>query len=156
MRAVIQRVNQASVMINGKCFSTIQKGLLVFLGIAVQDTLNDAYYLAKKIANLRIFSDEYGHMNLSVQDSKAEILVVSQFTLHAQTRKGNRPSFIIAARPEQALPLYDEFIATIRELSDCPVHTGKFGADMKVCLENDGPVTIFIDSQDAIAPSITT
>ena len=150
MRAIIQRVNQASVSINGNGFSKIQKGLLLFIGVELQDTLDDAFYLAKKIAALRIFGDEAGQMNLSVHDINAEILVVSQFTLHAQTRKGNRPSFILAARPEQAILLYEAFISYIKDLSGCSVQTGKFGADMKVLLENDGPVTIFIDTKEVV------
>ena len=125
----------------------IQQGLLILLGIETEDQEGDADYLVQKISNLRIFSDAEGKMNLSIQDVGGQFLVVSQFTLHADTRKGKRPSYIRAARPEQAIPLYEYFIAELQKLSISKVQTGRFGADMQVALVNDGPVTIIIDSK---------
>lgn len=148
MRVVIQRVSSASVVIEGHEKSRIGWGLLILLGIEHDDGAEDIDWLCKKIAALRIFSDEAGLMNLSVQDIAGEMLVISQFTLHASTKKGNRPSFIRAARPETAIPLYEKFVQTLAQESGRPVHTGEFGADMKVSLVNDGPVTILIDSRD--------
>jgi len=146
MRAVIQRVSRASVSIDEEVCGAIANGLLILLGICVDDSKADADWLAAKIANMRIFSDKQGHMNLSVIDCGGELLVVSQFTLHAKTKKGNRPSFIDAARPEQAIPLYEYFIRKLEEETKSEVKTGKFGAMMQVSLVNDGPVTIVIDS----------
>lgn len=148
MRIVIQRVSQASVTIDQVEKSRIGPGLLILLGIEQEDTLEDMEWLCKKIAALRIFSDEAGLMNRSVQDIEGEILVVSQFTLHASTKKGNRPSFIRAARPEMAIPMYENFVEMLRRESGRPVLTGEFGADMKVSLLNDGPVTILMDSKN--------
>lgn len=147
MRALLQRVSQASVTVDGQVKSRIDAGLLLLLGIEHDDTPEDAAWLCKKIAAMRIFSDAAGLMNLSVQDIGGSILVISQFTLHASTKKGNRPSFIRAARPEQAIPLYEGFVQLLETESGCPVKTGVFGADMKVALVNDGPVTIWIDSK---------
>lgn len=148
MRVVIQRVSSAAVAIEGKEKSRISAGLLLLLGIEHEDGGEDIDWLCKKIAALRIFSDAAGLMNQSVQDIAGEILVVSQFTLFASTKKGNRPSFIRSARPEQAIPLYEQFVAVLRATSGCPVYTGEFGADMKVSLLNDGPVTILMDSKN--------
>lgn len=148
MRTVIQRVSEASVHIKGIEKCRIGGGLLILLGIESDDTAEDIGWLCKKIAALRIFSDEAGLMNLSVQDIAGEIIVVSQFTLFASTKKGNRPSFIRSARPEIAIPLYEKFVETLRNESERPVKTGEFGADMKVSLCNDGPVTILIDSKN--------
>lgn len=148
MRLVIQRVSEASVKIDGKVKDAIQKGLLVLIGIENNDTQEDVAWLTQKLINLRIFSDENGLMNLSVKDIDGEILIISQFTLHAKTKKGNRPSFIDAARPETAVPLYEFFIEQTKQLLEKNVATGIFGADMKVSLINDGPVTIFIDSKN--------
>lgn len=147
MRVVIQRVSQASVTIDGAEKSRIGPGLLILLGIEADDDETDIQWLCKKIAALRIFSDADGLMNLSVQEMDGELLVISQFTLHASTKKGNRPSFIRAARPEQAIPLYEAFVKTLTWETKRPVQTGAFGADMKVSLVNDGPVTICIDSK---------
>jgi D-tyrosyl-tRNA(Tyr) deacylase len=148
MRAIIQRVAYAKVSIDGSVHASINKGLLVLLGIEENDGEEDAEYLSNKISQMRIFSDAEGKMNLSVKDCEGEILLVSQFTLHAQTRKGNRPSFILAARPEKAIPLY-EFTRNlfIRNFGE-GLKSGVFGADMKIELLNDGPVTIFIDSKN--------
>ncbi|MBK8968571.1 MAG: D-aminoacyl-tRNA deacylase [Saprospiraceae bacterium] len=147
MRVVIQRVSQASVTVDGAEKSRIGPGLLILLGIEADDDETDIQWLCKKIAALRIFSDAEGLMNLSVQDIDGALLVISQFTLHASTKKGNRPSFIRAARPEQAIPLYENFVKTLTWETRRPVQTGAFGADMKVSLVNDGPVTIWIDSK---------
>lgn len=136
------------MVINDMEKSRIGQGLLVLLGIELDDTTEDLEWLCKKIATLRIFSDEAGLMNRSVQDIGGEILVVSQFTLHASTKKGNRPSFIRAARPETAIPMYEKFVEMLRQESGRPVRTGEFGADMKVSLLNDGPVTILMDSKN--------
>ena len=148
MRAVIQRVSKASVTIEGKIHSKIKNGLLVLLGIEDADTMEDIKWLSGKIVNLRIFNDEKGVMNVPVKDLDGEILLVSQFTLHASTKKGNRPSFIKAGRPELAKPLYESFIKTCEQLTGNPVKGGIFGADMKVALINDGPVTILLDSKN--------
>lgn len=148
MRVVIQRVSQASVEINQHIKSKIGVGLLILLGIEHDDTYEDIEWLCGKIARLRIFGDEDGAMNLSVLDVNGDIIVVSQFTLHASTKKGNRPSFMKAARPEVATPLYQQFIATLQKELGKSIQTGEFGADMKVALINDGPVTILIDSKN--------
>lgn len=147
MRVVIQRVSEASVTIDGTVKSAIGWGLLVLLGIEHEDTEEDIAWLCKKIVQLRIFGDEDGKMNRSVQDTAGEILVISQFTLHASTKKGNRPSYIKAARPEVAIPLYERFLDQLSIALGKPVGSGAFGADMKVRLLNDGPVTIWIDSR---------
>ncbi|MGC8744515.1 MAG: D-aminoacyl-tRNA deacylase [Verrucomicrobiia bacterium] len=147
MRAVIQRVLESSVTINGEKKASIGKGLLVLLGIEDADTEEDIEWLAGKIARLRIFSDSQGLMNLSIQDVGGDIIVVSQFTLFASTKKGNRPSFIRASKPEFAIPMYEKFLKKLSQESGKPVKCGEFGADMKVSLINDGPVTIFIDSK---------
>jgi D-tyrosyl-tRNA(Tyr) deacylase len=146
MRIVVQRVSEASVRIDGKIVGSIAQGLMVLLGVETTDSQTDADYLIQKLINLRIFNDEEGKMNLSIQDVGGELLVVSQFTLHASTKKGNRPSYIRAARPELAIPLYQYFIEQARIQLNSNVQTGEFGADMKVSLVNDGPVTIIIDS----------
>lgn len=148
MRVLIQRVAKASVEINQKEHSSISNGLLVFLGIEENDTDEDIAYLCKKIANLRIFDDENGIMNNSVIDITGHIMVISQFTLHASTRKGNRPSYIKAAKQEIAIPIYKRFCEELQYKSGIEIRTGKFGADMQVSLINDGPVTIWIDSKD--------
>ncbi|MCP4441442.1 MAG: D-tyrosyl-tRNA(Tyr) deacylase [Aureispira sp.] len=147
MRIVLQRVSEASVTINGQVNSSIEKGLLLLLGIEPTDSQEDVNWLCKKVLNMRIFNDAEGKMNLSVQDVGGDIIVVSQFTLHANTKKGNRPSFIRAARPETAIPLYESFVKKLEQLSGKTVGTGEFGAEMKVTLLNDGPVTIIIDSK---------
>jgi D-tyrosyl-tRNA(Tyr) deacylase len=148
MRAVIQRVKQASVVIDSVVKAAIQQGLLVFVGIGDEDTREDLVWLSGKITRLRIFGDENNLMNLSVTDVHGEILVVSQFTLHASTKKGNRPSFIQASKPETAIPLYESFLQQLRTDLGKPVMSGEFGADMKVQLINDGPVTIIIDTKN--------
>lgn len=147
MRAIVQRVSEASVKIDGEIHSKIQRGLLVLLGIEESDTVEDLVWLAAKLVNMRIFADEQGMMNKSLSDVMGEMLIVSQFTLHASTKKGNRPSFIRAAKPEFAMKLYEMFCAQVyRELSREP-KTGIFGADMQVSLVNDGPVTILVDTK---------
>ena len=148
MKAVIQRVSQASVTIDSKIVAEIQKGLVVLVGIEDADTQEDILWLTSKIANLRIFEDEKEVMNLSVKDCNGDIIVVSQFTLHASTKKGNRPSYIKAAKPEIAIPLYEKFIAQLEQEIGKKLQTGKFGADMKVLLLNDGPVTIVMDTKN--------
>lgn len=148
MRVVIQRVSEASVTIEGSVKSAISKGLLVLLGIEDQDDQQDIEWLCGKIAKLRIFNDDNGVMNLSLLDTGGEAIVVSQFTLHASTKKGNRPSYIKAASPEIAIPLYEAFVKKLEKTLGKPVGTGEFGADMKVQLLNDGPVTIIIDSKN--------
>lgn len=148
MKAVIQRVTSASVTIDNKIVAEIQKGLLVLIGIEEADAQEDSVWLTSKIANLRIFADESEVMNLSLKDIDGEIIVVSQFTLHALTKKGNRPSYIKAAKPEIAIPLYENFIAQMEIEIGKKVQTGQFGADMKVALTNDGPVTIIIDTKN--------
>ncbi len=147
MRLVIQRVTHASVTIEGVLKSKIGKGLLILVGIEDADSDADINWLAQKVVNLRIFDDENGVMNRSVMDVEGEILIVSQFTLHAMTAKGNRPSYIRASKPDFAIPMYEKFCAKVSELLGKEVGTGEFGADMKVELLNDGPVTILIDSQ---------
>ena len=148
MRVVIQRVQEASVTIENSIVGEVGLGLLVLLGIEESDTLEDIDYLVKKLNNLRIFSDEEGKMNASIQDVDGSFLVVSQFTLHASTKKGNRPSFIRAAHPDQAIPLYNVFISALNKFANVSVETGEFGADMKVRLLNDGPVTLLLDSKE--------
>lgn len=147
MRVLIQRVTQASVEIASQTFSSIQNGLLVFVGIEEADSNEDSDWLAGKIVNLRIFDDKNGVMNCSVTDINGEILIVSQFTLHATTKKGNRPSYIKAAKPEIAIPLYEHFCKSISNKMGKEVRTGIFAADMKVALINNGPVTIWMDSK---------
>jgi D-tyrosyl-tRNA(Tyr) deacylase len=147
MRAVIQRVSKASVTIDGKIHSQIEKGLLVLLGIEDLDTIEDIEWLSGKIVNLRIFDDAQGVMNESVKDKNGEMILVSQFTLHASTKKGNRPSYIKASKPEVAIPLYEKMIGQLAIDLGKPIGTGIFGADMKVELLNDGPVTIVIDTK---------
>jgi len=148
MRVVIQRVGQASVAINNKIFSEIGKGLLVLVGIESTDSDEDIEWLCGKIVRLRLFDDENGVMNLSVQDIQGEILIVSQFTLHAKTKKGNRPSYIQAAPPDSAIPLYNKFIQNMEKEMQKKIATGEFGAMMQISLVNDGPVTIIIDSKN--------
>jgi D-tyrosyl-tRNA(Tyr) deacylase len=148
MKIVIQRVSYASVVIDGKTKSEIGQGLLILLGIEEADTTEDIDWLTHKIANLRIFNDDQGVMNLSVSDVNGEVIVVSQFTLHASTKKGHRPSYIKAARPETAIPLYEAFLQKLETVLNKKIGSGSFGADMKVSLLNDGPVTIIIDSKD--------
>ncbi len=148
MKAVIQRVSQASVTIDGNIKSAIGAGLLVLLGIEEADTAEDITWLSAKIINLRILADENGVMNVSVKDAGGELLLVSQFTLHASTKKGNRPSYIKAARPEFAIPMYEKMIEQLTLDLGKPIKTGVFGADMKLSLLNDGPVTIIMDSKD--------
>lgn len=150
MITVIQRVASASVEIAGTIRSGIDRGLLVLVGIEDADGDEDIEWLAGKIVNLRIFNDQGGVMNVSVRDDGGDLLVVSQFTLHASVRKGNRPSYIKAARPEVAIPLYERFVAELAQALGKPVQTGTFGADMKVSLTNDGPVTIIIDTKNKI------
>ena len=148
MKAVIQRVTKASVTIEGKVHSAINSGLLVLLGIEDADTMEDIEWLSGKIVNLRIFNDENGVMNVSVKDINGEILVVSQFTLHASTKKGNRPSYIKASKPDFAIPMYEKFVQQFSSDLGKEIQTGVFGADMKVELFNDGPVTIVIDTKN--------
>ncbi|HEY6143319.1 MAG TPA: D-aminoacyl-tRNA deacylase [Flavobacterium sp.] len=148
MKTVIQRVSQASITVDSKIVADIQKGLLVLVGIEDADTQEDIDWLCQKISNLRIFGDENDVMNLSVKDVNGEIIVVSQFTLHASTKKGNRPSYIKASKPEIAIPLYENFVQKMEKELGKKVQTGIFGADMKVSLLNDGPVTIVIDSKN--------
>ncbi len=147
MRVVVQRVSEASVTIAGQVKARIARGLLVLVGVEDADTSEDIEWLAGKLARLRIFSDAEGLMNLSVQDVRGEVIVVSQFTLHASTKKGNRPSYIRAARPEVAIPLYESFLRRLELELGRPVQSGEFGADMQVALVNDGPVTIVMDSK---------
>jgi D-tyrosyl-tRNA(Tyr) deacylase len=147
MRAVIQRASEARVSIGNEVRSQIGPGLLVFLGIEESDTHEDVSWLAGKVARLRIFDDDEGVMNLPVTDAGGDILVVSQFTLHASTRKGNRPSYVRAARPETAIPLYEAFIDEVSRLTAKPVQSGVFGAMMSVMITNEGPVTIIIDTK---------
>jgi len=148
MKAVIQRVLHASVTIDNKKVASINCGLLILLGIVNEDTQEDINWLAKKVANLRIFADEDGVMNTSLIDINGEAIVVSQFTLQANTKKGNRPSYIKAAKPEVAIPLYENFVKQLEQDLERKVQTGEFGADMKVELLNDGPVTIIIDTKN--------
>jgi D-tyrosyl-tRNA(Tyr) deacylase len=148
MRAVIQRVSQASVTIHDSIRSNIGNGLLVLAGIEDADTPEDIEWLSSKIVNLRIFNDENGVMNVSVKENGGDILLVSQFTLHAATKKGNRPSYIRASKPDVAIPLYEKMIAQLEKDLGKPISTGEFGADMQVALLNDGPVTIIIDTKN--------
>ena len=148
MRVVIQRVKQASVSVQGAKISEIQKGLLILLGVETLDTQEDIDWSVAKVAKLRIFEDSDGSMNVSLHDISAEVIVVSQFTLHASTKKGNRPSFIKAARPEVAIPLYQGFIDGLQAQLNNKIQTGQFGAMMDVALVNDGPVTIIIDTKN--------
>ncbi|HRG89490.1 MAG TPA: D-aminoacyl-tRNA deacylase [Chitinophagales bacterium] len=148
MRVTIQRVSEASVTIEGEIKSSIGQGLLVLAGFEEADTTEDLEWMSGKIVNLRIFQDENGQMNLSVKDISGEVILVSQFTLHALTKKGNRPSFIRAAKPDVAIPLYEKFVTQVTNDLGKPIGTGQFGADMKVALVNDGPVTINIDSKN--------
>ena len=148
MRAVIQRVTEASVKVEGVIVGEIQTGLLILLGIEDADTVEDIDWLCAKVVNLRVFNDEQNVMNLSVLDSGGDILLISQFTLHASTKKGNRPSYLKAAKPEIANPIYELMISRLEHALGKPVACGKFGADMKVALLNDGPVTIIIDTKN--------
>lgn len=150
MRVVLQRVSRASVTVNRKVNAVIKEGVLVLLGIENDDSEEDIFWLCKKIANLRIFSDEDGLMNYSVLDTGGDAIVVSQFTLHASTKKGNRPSYTKAAKPGKAIPLYNQFVERLEKELGKPVGTGEFGADMKVELLNDGPVTIILDSKNRL------
>ncbi|AEL26394.1 D-aminoacyl-tRNA deacylase [Cyclobacterium marinum] len=150
MIVVLQRVKEASVSITGKDKAAIGSGILVLLGIESADNLEDISWLCRKIVNMRIFADDEGVMNKSVLETKGEVLVVSQFTLHASTKKGNRPSYIKAAKPEIAIPLYEDFVKEISGLLGKTVPTGEFGADMQVSLVNDGPVTIILDSKNKV------
>jgi len=148
MRAVIQRVSQASCTVDNEITGAINTGFLVLLGIEDADTAEDLQWLAQKIVNLRVFGDENGLMNKALADIDGNILLISQFTLFAQTKKGNRPSFIRAARPDKAIPLYEKMIRTLQELTGKKIATGIFGADMRISLVNDGPVTIIMDTKD--------
>ena len=148
MKAVIQRVSKASVEVNNQCIAHITTGLLVLVGIEDGDNQEDINWLTSKIANLRIFSDANEVMNLSVKEIQGEIIVVSQFTLHASTKKGNRPSYIKASKPETAIPLYESFVKQMEVALGKKVQTGQFGADMKIALLNDGPVTLVIDTKN--------
>jgi D-tyrosyl-tRNA(Tyr) deacylase len=148
MRVVIQRVSSASVSVDKKVIGSCAEGLLVLSGIEEADTEEDATWLSAKIVNLRIFSDAEGKMNLSLKEVNGEMLVVSQFTLHASTKKGNRPSYILAARPQKALPLFNTFVEMLEKELGRPIATGEFGAHMEVSLVNDGPVTIIIDTKN--------
>ena len=148
MKVVIQRVSQARVKVSDKIISEIKLGFLILLGVEKSDSQTDINWLVNKISNLRVFSDDELKMNLSIKDVKGEIIVVSQFTLHAKTKKGNRPSYIKAANPEQAEPLYEEFISLLKNESAVSVQSGVFGANMQLDIVNDGPVTIIIDSKN--------
>ncbi len=146
MRAVVQRVKSANVTVNGELVGAIDQGLLVFLGVCLEDTQQEVLQLSRKVAKLRIFADDKAPMNIDVQAVGGDILVVSQFTLHAETNKGNRPSFILAASAEIAEPLYEKFIQSLAQETGRVIQTGRFGADMSVALVNDGPVTIILDT----------
>ena len=148
MRAIIQRVNKASVSVNGIIKGQISSGVLIFLGVISDDNNEDISWLCSKIANLRIFVDKTGVMNISLKDYDGEALVISQFTLHAKTKKGNRPSYIKAARPERAVPIYEQFLNQLKDDLEQDIQAGIFGADMKVSLLNDGPVTLIIDTKN--------
>ncbi len=150
MKAVIQRVSKASVTVDAEILAVISNGMLILLGIEHEDTLEDIKWLSNKITNLRIFSDHNDVMNRSIKESKGDAIVVSQFTLHASTKKGNRPSYIKAAKPDIAIPLYEAFIKQLESDLGKTVRTGRFGADMKVELLNDGPVTIIIDTKNKV------
>jgi len=147
MRAVIQRVSNASCVVDNELTGSINTGFLVLLGIEDADTEDDLQWLAQKISNLRVFGDENGLMNKALADVDGEILLISQFTLFAQTKKGNRPSFIRAARPDKAIPMYEQMITTLETITGRKIQTGVFGADMKISLVNDGPVTIIMDTK---------
>ena len=147
MKLVIQRVSEARVVVDNQTTADIQNGLLVLQGVTHEDTQEDVEWLANKVANMRIFSDDAGLMNLSVKNIQGSIVVVSQFTLYASTKKGNRPSFFEAAKPDVAIPLYEQFVNRLHQVSGLDVETGVFGGDMKVSLLNEGPVTIIIDSK---------
>ena len=148
MKVVLQRVKEASVTVNNQVVAQIDQGLLILVGIVEEDTQEDINWLVNKALNCRIFSDENDVMNKSVKDCNGDVIVVSQFTLHASTKKGNRPSYIKAAKPDVAIPLYESFVKTCEADLQKPIQTGQFGADMKVALVNDGPVTIIIDSKN--------
>ena len=148
MRVVLQRVSEATVKISGESVGEIQHGFLILLGIETEDDTSDADYLIQKVSQMRVFSDSDGKMNLNIKEVDGSFLVVSQFTLHAYTNKGNRPSFIRSARPEQAIPLYEYFLHQLKSMFPGKIAFGKFGADMKVSLINDGPVTIVMDSKE--------
>ena len=148
MRAVLQRVSEASCKVDGSVTGSINNGLLVLLGVAADDTDEDLQWLAQKIAGMRIFNDDAGLMNKNITDIGGRILLISQFTLFAQTKKGNRPSFIRAAKPDMAIPMYEQMINTLGALTSIKIETGIFGADMKISLVNDGPVTIILDTKD--------
>lgn len=148
MRVLIQRVREASVTVQGNSIGAISKGLVLLVGFEAEDTNADVEWMAKKVVQLRIFNDENGIMNKDVRTVGGRLLVVSQFTLHAKTKKGNRPSYVHAARPELAIPLYHHFIDNLAALTGDPIATGEFGADMQVSLVNDGPVTIWIDTKN--------
>ena len=150
MKTVIQRVSSASVTIDSQIVAKISQGLLIFVGIEDADNQEDINWLTSKIANLRIFADANDVMNLSVKDIDGEVIIVSQFTLHAATKKGNRPSYIKASKPEIAIPLYEKFISQFEKEFEKKVQTGQFGADMKVALINDGPVTIIVDTKNKV------
>lgn len=150
MKTVIQRVSEASVKIDNEVKGSIKSGLLILVGIESEDNAEDIEWLSSKIVNLRIFTDDQGLMNLSVKEVRGDILLISQFTLHAKTKKGNRPSFIDAARPEIAIPLYEKFKTALEKFLEKPIQTGLFGTDMKVSLINDGPVTLVIDSKNKV------
>src|SRR4030042_4502748 len=148
MRALIQRIKEASITINGSLYASVRNGILVFIGSEESDDREDIEWLAGKIVRLRIFNDKEGIMNLPITEIQGEIMVVSQFTLHASTRKGNRPSYIRAAKPEVAIPLYEAFVSQLEKEFNKNIKTGLFGADMKISLINDGPVTIFMDTKN--------
>tara|TARA_B100000508_G_scaffold141093_1_gene146588 strand:+ start:102283 stop:102735 length:453 start_codon:yes stop_codon:yes gene_type:complete len=148
MRVIIQRVSEAKVEVNDQIAGSIENGLLLFVGIVDDDTDDDIEWLCNKLSGLRIFSDDDGKMNHSIQDVEGSFLVVSQFTLHAKTKKGNRPGFIRAAKPDIAIPMYDKFKKSLQAITGRPVESGEFGADMQVSLVNDGPVTIIIDTKN--------
>lgn len=148
MRVVIQRVSEANVKVDGKVVGAIERGLMVLLGIHDEDTMEDIQWISGKLIQLRIFDDADGVMNLSIQDIAGSILLISQFTLYAATKKGNRPSYIAAAKPDKAIPIYEQMIQQVTKDLGKPIQTGQFGADMKVSLVNDGPVTIIIDSKN--------
>tara|TARA_B100000795_G_scaffold63797_1_gene43015 strand:+ start:1917 stop:2369 length:453 start_codon:yes stop_codon:yes gene_type:complete len=148
MRALLQRVSEASVVISNQQVAAITRGILILVGIEAEDGKDDTEWLAKKITQLRVFSDDEDKMNLDIKDVNGEIIVVSQFTLHAKTKKGNRPSYIKAARPEVAIPLYEDFKNQLASALGKAIQSGEFGADMKVSLTNDGPVTIWLDSKN--------
>jgi D-tyrosyl-tRNA(Tyr) deacylase len=150
LKVVIQRVSSASVTIETEIAANIQSGLLVLVGIEDDDSQEDINWLSQKIINLRIFADDNGVMNLSVKDIEGELIIVSQFTLHASTKKGNRPSYIKASKPDMAIPMYEKFVKQMELELGKKIQTGKFGADMKVALVNDGPVTIIIDSKSKL------